>query len=271
MNLLNRGLCRRQDCRDAGREARQFAGVENLAGSYELMANIGLAGLLCRTTTVPAGEAISFAPGRSGHHACRHYDRHARCVAGCGLSRRRVTPAPWTVCPRSGSDRTKGLHSPWAEPWWNAGRRAAQSGRAAQAAPSVARPARRVCVREVLPAFAGVPLPLFLFSYFVIAGLDPAIHAAKKAVRRRSASSPHFSIVHRVKPGGDEENDIAVHKTRARIALRERNVVYFVILRWRRQAALEGCTDQMPAASLRGPQSYRAGHFGPDPLAAASG
>ncbi len=34
------------------------------------------------------------APGRSGHHACRHYDRHARCVAGCGLSCRRSDPRP---------------------------------------------------------------------------------------------------------------------------------------------------------------------------------
>ena len=27
---------------------------------------------------------ISFAPGRSGHHACRHYDRCAGCAAGSG-------------------------------------------------------------------------------------------------------------------------------------------------------------------------------------------
>src|SRR5579862_8432781 len=55
------------------------------------------------------------APGRSGHHACRHYDRCARCVAGTGRGNRPTKPGP---------DRTKGLHTPWEEPWWNAGRRA---------------------------------------------------------------------------------------------------------------------------------------------------
>src|ERR1700684_1174644 len=44
---------------------------------------------------------ISLAPGRSGHHVCRHYDRHARCVAGSGPAVGGVTPAPWTVCPRN--------------------------------------------------------------------------------------------------------------------------------------------------------------------------
>ena len=44
---------------------------------------------------------ISLAPGRSGHHVCRHYDRRARCVAGSGRIVGGVTPAPWTVCPRN--------------------------------------------------------------------------------------------------------------------------------------------------------------------------
>ncbi len=81
------------------------------------------------------------APGRSGHHACRHYDRHARCVAGCGQAVGGVTPAPWTVFPtKPGPDRTKGPHTPWEEPWWNAGRRARPTAEgAAQAALSVAR------------------------------------------------------------------------------------------------------------------------------------
>jgi hypothetical protein len=33
---------------------------------------------------VPAGGSIRFAPGRLGHHACRHYDRRARCFAATG-------------------------------------------------------------------------------------------------------------------------------------------------------------------------------------------
>jgi hypothetical protein len=38
---------------------------------------------------------------------------------------------------------------------------------------------------------------LFAMTNFVIAGLDPAIHAASPRVRR-------LSMDHRVKPGGDE-------------------------------------------------------------------
>jgi len=40
------------------------------------------------------------------------------------------------------------------------------------------------------------PLTLRCFFSFVIAGLDPAIHAG-----------PHFTMDHRVKPGGDEEKE----------------------------------------------------------------
>jgi hypothetical protein len=59
-------------------------------------------------------------------------------------------------------------------------------------------------------ASVGVPLPslLFLssvFSSFVIAGLDPAIHAASPLVQMVSFDSLRVSMDHRVKPGGDEE------------------------------------------------------------------
>ena len=111
---------------------------------------------------------ISLAPGRSGHHVCRHYDRHARCVAGSGLSRRRSDPRPLDGLPtKPGPDRTKGPHTPWEEPRWNAGRRARPIAEgAAQAAPSVARPARRmraggtarVCRRSASLLFAGSEL-----------------------------------------------------------------------------------------------------------------
>ena len=89
---------------------------------------------------------ISLAPGRSGHHVCRHYDRHARCVAGSGPIRRRSDPRPLDGLPtKPGPDRTKGPHTPWEEPRWNAGRRARPIAEgAAQAAPSVARSARRM-------------------------------------------------------------------------------------------------------------------------------
>jgi hypothetical protein len=45
----------------------------------------------------------------------------------------------------------------------------------------------------------------FFFS-FVIAGLDPAIHAAKRLEQNLDRlTSLHISMDHRVKPGGDEE------------------------------------------------------------------
>jgi hypothetical protein len=57
-------------------------------------------------------------------------------------------------------------------------------------------------------ASAGVPLPsffLYFLSYFVIAGLDPAIHAAKGLEQNLNwLTSLHVSMDHRVKPGGDE-------------------------------------------------------------------
>ena len=88
-------------------------------------------------------------PGRSGHHARRHYDRRARCVAGSGCGRRRVISAALVKHPpKPGPDRTKGPHTPWEEPWWNAGRRAAPSRSGGGAAPQGAevtaqRPFRR--------------------------------------------------------------------------------------------------------------------------------
>jgi hypothetical protein len=95
------------------------------------------------------------APGRSGHHVCRHYDRHARCVAGSGPTVGGVTPAAFDGLPtKPGPDRTKGPHTPWEEPWWNAGRRAVLSHSGDSAAPQGA---------EVGPASSGVPYP-FIFG-----------------------------------------------------------------------------------------------------------
>src|ERR1700732_3295590 len=37
---------------------------------------------------------VTSALGRLGHHACRHYDRHARCIAASGAGRRRGEPPP---------------------------------------------------------------------------------------------------------------------------------------------------------------------------------
>ena len=65
-----------------------------------------------------------------------------------------------------------------------------------------------------LPAFR---FPFFLFSYFVIAGLDPAIHAAKRLVKTfRSASIAANQHGPPVKPGGDEMNASLFDIARAR-------------------------------------------------------
>jgi hypothetical protein len=88
----------------------------------------------------------------------------------------------------------------------------ARKRRAARAELSVARPARRLRAgHETLR------LSAFRFPYlpeasrkelpFVIAGLDPAIHATVKLVQIfRCLTSLRFSMDHRVKPGGDDEN-----------------------------------------------------------------
>ena len=85
---------------------------------------------------------ISFAPGRSGHHACRHYDRRAGCAAGSGAEPAVISAALAKHPTKPGPDRTKGLHTPWQEPRWNAGRRA-RPERMGRRKPthSVARPA----------------------------------------------------------------------------------------------------------------------------------
>ena len=99
------------------------------------------------------------APGRSGHQACRHYDRRARCFAGSGQPVGGVNPAPWTVSPtKPGPDCALGTtNSLGQEPWWNAGRRARPTAEGGASRFFVARPA---------PAGAGgstLRLPAFRF------------------------------------------------------------------------------------------------------------
>ena len=107
---------------------------------------------------MPAGEASSaLLPGGPGIMSAGITTgmRGASLEVG---DRRRSDPRPLDGLPtKPGPDRTKGPHTPWEEPRWNAGRRARPIAEgAAQAAPSVARPARhmraggtaRVCRRS---------------------------------------------------------------------------------------------------------------------------
>ena len=142
-----------------------------------------------RRPVMPAGRGecgargrglISCAPGRLGHHACRHYDRRARCFAGLGQAGAGVMPASTAqgLRPPVGagvqdralrpSPRKPGPKlslrdddSLWREPWWNAGRRARPQAEGGASRLSVARPARR------LHAGLGLlRLPAFRFPFF---------------------------------------------------------------------------------------------------------
>ena len=88
---------------------------------------------------MPAG-GVAPAPGRSGHQALRHYDRCARCVAGTGKAAGGHVRSFGGFPAKPGPDRTRGLHTPWAEPWWDAGRRAVPAGTAPHPAGCGGRP-----------------------------------------------------------------------------------------------------------------------------------
>jgi hypothetical protein len=111
---------------------------------------------------VPAGGKIHSAPGRLGHHACRHYDRRARCIA--------VTEQAALAAVSAFSMSPLGKPGPMLSFWDEspagenrgetpAGERA-RKRRAAQAAFSVARPARRLRAGNTT-----LRLPAFYFLY----------------------------------------------------------------------------------------------------------
>jgi hypothetical protein len=89
------------------------------------------------------------------------------------------------------------------EPWWNAGRRARPQAEGRRKPTFPWRDPHPLLVRGLttvhLPAFRFL---YFVLSYFVIAGLDPAIHAAMRL--SAAPRMPPVSMDHRVKPGGDE-------------------------------------------------------------------
>jgi hypothetical protein len=54
-----------------------------------------------------------------------------------------------------------------------------------------------------------------MILYFVIAGLDPSIHAAGQLAGPYRLRMRRVSMDHRVKPGGDEVGDIHVNSSQA--------------------------------------------------------
>ena len=129
---------------------------------------------------------ISLAPGRSGHHVCRHYDRHARCVAGSGSVVGGVTPAPWTVCPRNLARIAPRDHTPLGK---------SQVERRQASAPDSGR-------RGASRSFRGAPrtpyacgwygprLPAFRFPYFICR------KRVRKELLRNSSKWPGSGLVH---------------------------------------------------------------------------
>jgi hypothetical protein len=120
---------------------------------------------------VPAGGRIRSAPGRLGHHACRHYDRRAGCFAETGTGRR-VTPAA------NGFEIAAASREAWPEAEPKATRvpsvRAAVERRKA-CAPCKARAASKDA--EVENAPTGVPLPFF-FRHCERKRSNPALYRA---------------------------------------------------------------------------------------------
>jgi hypothetical protein len=124
----------------------------------------------------PRAELRS-APGRSGHHACRHCDRRAGCIAGSGrvaAGRARGAPRPT----KPGPGRALGMrYSPWQEPWWNAGRRArptADGSAQADLIRGATAPAGAEVVVQRLPAFR------FLISFVLTSSLPDLIRQSMR-------------------------------------------------------------------------------------------
>jgi hypothetical protein len=121
---------------------------------------------------------VTFAPGRLGHHACRHYDRHARCSL-------QPEPAPRETPDDYGARSAKPgptlslwmRESRGQEPQWNAGRRVrpqhfwvATSEGVAHAAPAGAVPHPHGADRQALSlprvCRRSASFLFFLFSFF---------------------------------------------------------------------------------------------------------
>ena len=128
-----------------------------------------------RRPVMPAGRGecgargrgfIIPAPGRLGHHACRHYDRRARCsldwdrLGAAVMAAQQIGRVPGSLAraePRD--DRLPGR-----EPWWNAGRRARPQAERRRKPLSPWRAPRAACVRDMKHCVCRRSASLFLSS-----------------------------------------------------------------------------------------------------------
>jgi hypothetical protein len=101
---------------------------------------------------------VTFAPGRFGHHACRHYDRRARCSLRLGTALAARPPRLVRVFQEAWPElRLRDDDSLRSEPRWNAGRCAASPVRVGQCR------SPQGCGGYGTASY-GVPLP---FAFFV--------------------------------------------------------------------------------------------------------
>ncbi len=132
---------------------------------------------------MPAGRSHQPAPGRSGHHAHRHYDRCARCVAGSGDLAgghiRRVGQA----ATKPGPDRTKGQQHPLGRTAVERRQASApDSGKGGASRPIRGAPCAPLAYGLRNTASAGAPLPS---SFFVIASEAKQSICGRPPARKR--------------------------------------------------------------------------------------
>jgi hypothetical protein len=170
---------------------------------------------------MPGGEGRVRCP-RARPHQLGSRAVRASCLPAlrpaCGVrrwkwvDRRRSDPRPLDGLPtKPGPDRTKGPHTPWAEPRWNAGRRARPIAEGRRKPPSPWRVPHAVCVWVVLACVCRRSISLYLPE------------ASRKELLRNSSRSGPLWIGKLANPrhqkGGGKQNTLFdITRARGRVA-----------------------------------------------------
>ena len=160
---------------------------------------------------MPAGGTTHAAPGRLRASSGRHYDRSVGCATGLGQAGAGNARINCVRCCLRKEDRYRSAFSPRPR---KPGLKSRAAGESPQVRAAVERrqasASRRVRGRASCTAGWKKRLPAFRFPFFffvsfvlssVIAGLDPAIHAAAKRDQsfRSHLASREFIMDHRIK------------------------------------------------------------------------